>query len=273
METNTSEVTQLIPINLIDVPSYGRIHSAEQLESLSADMAANGLIQSIVVVKDGERYRVVVGKGRLEAAKKLDWQTIQAQVREELTQVQKFTLVASENTEREDVSPFYTAFLYRMILEAGNLTQDELALKFRKDRSLITRYMRLSKVPPEVWQENQSFLTSLRPCLEIAKVENIDVQKKLVEACVKEGLDGPGLKKLAKTLTGDSEPKEAKTEETADSSEAFRFMWKGNSLKIQGRPFTPHTELISSYLTELEQAYDRFMDKEKSKSTPTPAAA
>ena len=268
-QTNTAIETQWIPLISIDVPDYGRVHSPDSLKDLAQDMSKNGQHQNIVVSKEGDRFQLVVGKGRLEAAQQLGWEKIRADVKEGLNTVQKLTLITSENTEREGVSPFYTAMVYKMIMEAGHLTQEEMAAQLGKDQSVISRYMNLAKIPPEVWKEHQSGLTSLRQCLEIAKADSLEDQKKLVEACVKEGLDAPAIKKRAKSLKG-GQPKESEHPSPDAPKAPFGFTWKGNTLVIKGRPFTPHAESFAQYLQQLEAAYDQFMADEKVR---TPVAA
>src|SRR5207302_5421882 len=102
-----------IDIPAIDIPEYARQHQPEGVESLSVDMGKNGQLQNIVLVRktDG-RYECVIGNGRLEAAKKLGWPKIRADVKEALSEVQKLGMVVSENQERQEASPFYTGMLY-----------------------------------------------------------------------------------------------------------------------------------------------------------------
>src|SRR5689334_13772438 len=117
--------TQWIEISRIDVPDYGRVHSPEAVEILAGDMAKNGQLQNIVVArKEGGRYEMVIGKGRLEAAARLGWDNIRADIKQDLSLVQKLAMVAAENEAREDACPFYTAMLYKRMMEEGSLTQE-----------------------------------------------------------------------------------------------------------------------------------------------------
>ena len=254
-QTNTAVETQWVLLSLIDVPSYARVHRRESLLSLAQNVSKNGQLQNIVVSQEGDRFELVIGKGRLEAARQLGWERIRADVKVGLTKVQKLTMIASENSEREDASPFYTGFMYKMIMEAGNLTQDEMAAKLGKDRSVISRYLTLTKVSPEIWQEHQSELTSMRQCLEIAKVEDPNHQKQMVEAAAKEGLTGAKIKKLAKHLKSGG-PATAAQAGGSENPAPFSFAWKGDSLVVKGRVpkegFTLETH-VDAYRTLLSQ--------------------
>src|SRR5258708_2421354 len=203
---NTSIETQWIEIGLIDNPEYARLHSPVAIQTLANDMAKNGQLQNAVLVKktDG-RYELVIGKGRLEAAKLLGWEKLRADVKEALAPVQKLAMIAAENEAREDACPFYTALLYQKMMQSGGLTQKELGSEIGHDQPYVSRYMGLAKVPQEIWNDHQAELTSMQLCLEIAKAKDPEHQKKLVAAAAQDGLGAAAVKKLAKKLKGGRE--------------------------------------------------------------------
>src|SRR5258708_2416829 len=130
---NTSIETQWIEIGLIDVPEYGRVHSPVAIATLAGDMTKNGQLQNAVVSKcEGGKYELVIGKGRLEAARSLGWEKIRADVKEGLSQAQKLGMVAAENEAREDACPFYTAMIYQKMMQECGLTQEELGAQIRR---------------------------------------------------------------------------------------------------------------------------------------------
>ena len=102
----------------------------------------------------------------------------------------------------------------------------------------------------------------MRQCLEIAKVPDLEHQKKLAEACAREGLTGAAAKKRAQALKNGEIAETPASKEKAPSA-PFTFAWKGNGLMVKGRLFTPHTESIGQYVNELTDAVDRFMEAEK----------
>ena len=143
-----------VELQEIDVPDYARKHSPESVDSLALDMGKNGQLQNIVVVKKSDgRYECIIGNGRLEAAKKLGWEKIRADVKEGLTEGQKLVLTLAENEEREDVSPFDVAKLYSRIMAADGIEPVKLAETVGKTLGHVSQILALGKLPAEV-QDN-----------------------------------------------------------------------------------------------------------------------
>jgi len=252
-------------LDVIDEAEYARKSDEKGLEELGLDMEKNSQLQNVVLVPKGNgRFECVIGSRRVAAARKRGWKKIRADVKEGLTEVQKLGMVASENDQRKDASPFYTAMVYQRMQQAGNLTQEALAAKVGKDQTVVSDYLILAQVPKEAWWEQQSCLGSMRACLEIAKVKDPAIQKQVVEACVKDRLAAPAVKKLAKKLQSGATDQPVSSAEASEPSGPFQFLWKGNGILIKGRLFKPHTEPLAQYLNELSEAYDRFMEEEKS---------
>ena len=81
--------TQQIPIDKIDIPQETRNHDAAKLESLAQDLKEQGQLQEITVLATGDRFELIVCKGRVLAAQKLGWKDIRASVYNELSDFQK----------------------------------------------------------------------------------------------------------------------------------------------------------------------------------------
>jgi len=257
-----------VELEVVDTPDYARQADPAGLDTLGVNMEQNSQLQNVVLIKKADgRLECVIGNRRVAAAKKRNWKTIRADIKEGLSEVQKLSMVASENDQRRDASPFYTAMLYERMQQAGSLTQEELAAKVGKDQTVVSDYLILAQVPKEVWWEQQSQLNSMRSCLEIAKVKDPAIQKQLVEACVKDRLAAPAVKKLAKKLQSGAADQPVSAAQASEPSGPFQFLWKGNGILIKGRLFKPHTESLAQYQNEMSDAYDRFMEEEKTKKT------
>ena len=90
METNKAAQTTWIDINSIDIPEHFREHSPESLDALVEDIKQHGQLQEIVTVAKADgRYELVAGKGRTQAAQKLGWEKIRAQVFTSLSELDK----------------------------------------------------------------------------------------------------------------------------------------------------------------------------------------
>jgi ParB/RepB/Spo0J family partition protein len=264
-DAKTTQEGSWIELNLIDASEYARQHNPDAVKSLGSSLGREGQLQNVVLLcKTDGRYEAVIGSGRIEAARQIGWQKIRADVKEGLSEGQKLAMVVAENEEREDACPFYTAMLYERMFRGSGKTQEEFAGEVGKDPAVLSKYLALAKVPVEVWKDHQTGLTSIRQCVEIAKVKDLEHQKKLAEACAKEGLSGAAAKKRAKVLVSGGDPEFQPAKEEAPQA-PFTFAWKGNGLLIKARLFQPHAQGFSAYLNELSDAYDRFMESEKSK--------
>src|SRR5208282_6761278 len=102
MNENQNTEGVWMEISKVVVPDYARVHDAGQVESLAKDMSINGQLQNAVVSQEGDHCEMIAGFGRLQAAQKLNWEKIRADVKTGLSKTQKLMMTAAENTEREE---------------------------------------------------------------------------------------------------------------------------------------------------------------------------
>lgn len=121
----------------------------ESIEELSRSIKESGILQPIVVVAEGSHYRIIVGERRWRAAQKIGLKKIPVFIR---TMPKEKYLEASliENLQREDLNPLEIALAYQKLIQELNYTQQEVAEKVGKDRTSITNYLRLLKLPKEI---------------------------------------------------------------------------------------------------------------------------
>ena len=118
----------------------------EKLEELARSIKTHGVIQPIVVRKQGSHYEVVAGERRWRAARIAEVPCI---VRE-LTDEQNMLVAIIENVQREDLNPIEEARGIRAMIEDYELTQDEVAKAVSKSRPYITNALRMLKLPDAV---------------------------------------------------------------------------------------------------------------------------
>lgn len=128
-----------------------RAHMDEaRLEELAASIRTNGVIQPILVRRDGSSYRIIAGERRWRAAQRAGLQKVPVVVREVDADRQQLELALIENIQREDLNPIDEALAYQRLAERFALTQDQIAAAVGKDRSTVANVMRLLKLPEEV---------------------------------------------------------------------------------------------------------------------------
>ncbi len=141
-----------IPVDRIDAnPWQPRTRFDEEaLAELAASVRELGIVQPLTVRAAGEgRYQLIAGERRLRAAKMAGLKTVPAFVRTADDQAM-LELALVENIQREDLDSIEVAISYRRLMEECTLTQDQLSERVGKQRSTISNYLRLLKLPPEI---------------------------------------------------------------------------------------------------------------------------
>ena len=122
---------------------------SEEITSLAESLSDHGLLQPIVVRKEGDRYQLISGERRWRAAIQAGWEEVPATVREaDDQQVAEMTIV--ENLQRKDLGPLEKAVSFRQYLERFGASQDELARRLSIDRSTVANLIRLLELPLNV---------------------------------------------------------------------------------------------------------------------------
>lgn len=118
----------------------------DRIVSLSQDIAENGLINPILVRKNGEGFEVVAGERRFLAVQRLGWERVACHV-QDLDDKSAAFLRAVENLGREDLSPVEEGTIYAGLVQNHGLTYDEVAKRVGKTVGVVKRRMDLLKMP------------------------------------------------------------------------------------------------------------------------------
>ena len=141
-----------IPIDAIDGnPFQPRTHFDEQaLEELAASIKKLGIVQPLVVREYGNgRFQLIAGERRLRAARLAGLTQVPAYIRT-ADDVAMLELALVENIQREDLDAIEVAISFQRLIEECSLTQEELSNRVGKQRSTISNYMRLLRLPAEI---------------------------------------------------------------------------------------------------------------------------
>ena len=121
----------------------------EELETLAESIRQHGVIQPLIVIKEGERYQIVAGERRWRAARLAGLREVPVLVRDYAEQAAaEVSLI--ENIERKDLNPVEEAQAFRKLIEDYHLTQEELSDRMSRSRTSITNSLRLLRLPEEV---------------------------------------------------------------------------------------------------------------------------
>jgi ParB family transcriptional regulator, chromosome partitioning protein len=119
------------------------------LESLAQSIKVAGVLQPIIVSRQGDHYELIAGERRWRAAKLAGFERVPAIVRP-TDDGQRAQLALIENIHREDLNPIDRGRAYKAILDRQQLTHQQLADQLGEDRSIVTNHLRLLDLAPPV---------------------------------------------------------------------------------------------------------------------------
>src|SRR2546422_6472064 len=169
-----------VPIDRVEVnPNQPRRDfDAVALDELTASIKASGIIQPVVVRRQGTGYQLIVGERRWRAARQAGLLRIPAVVRE-ATDAQSLELALVENLLREDLNPMEEAEAYHKLLAQFGWTQEELAQRVGRDRSSIANCLRLLKLPGPIQADLRAGRLTMGHARALLSLTNVVDQLKL----------------------------------------------------------------------------------------------
>ena len=150
-EEKTTENKLTVPVTLVDTnPDQPRkTFDSEGLAGLADSIAANGLLQPILVRQINDRYEIIAGERRFRASKLAGLSEIPVIITDaDDLAAAKFALI--ENIQREDLNPYEEAAAYRALIDEYDLSQEEISVQVGKSRSAVANALRLLDLPSEV---------------------------------------------------------------------------------------------------------------------------
>ncbi len=123
-----------------------RVFDEAQLAALADSIRENGVVQPIVVVKEGDKYKIVAGERRWRASKIAGLDKIPAIIRT-LDAQKRLEISLIENVQREDLNPIEIATVYAKFRTQFNLSNAEIAKRVGKSESAVVNTTRLLNLP------------------------------------------------------------------------------------------------------------------------------
>lgn len=201
-----------IPVSSIETNPYQpRTHFDEEaLNELAESIKIQGIIQPITVRKlDDNTYQLISGERRFQASKRAGLSMIPAYIRTANDQ-QMLEMALIENIQRENLNALEIALSYQRLLTECSLKQEELGDRVGKNRSTVTNYLRLLKLPPDIQAGVRDNKISMGHARALISVENIDDQLTIYKRIIESELSVRKTEELVRSLEEQEEatPKE-----------------------------------------------------------------
>jgi ParB family transcriptional regulator, chromosome partitioning protein len=187
----------------------------EGLAELEQSIRMNGVVQPIVVRQIGSRYEIVAGERRWRASQRAELRKIPAVVKE-VSDEKMLELALIENIQRQELNPIEEAKAYRKLIDQLGLTQEEVAERVGKSRTVVTTAMRLLKLPNEVLREIETGRISAGHGRALLMSDDRSIQRQVANSIIDYGLSVRETEKTIKRL--------GKSPQTTDKKQVTRVV-------------------------------------------------
>jgi ParB family chromosome partitioning protein len=249
-----------LPVDLIDRSPYQpRTHLDEAaLQELTESIRACGVIQPITVRAVDGRYQLVAGERRWLASQRAGKATVPAIVRQ-LSNEQAMEIGIIENLQREDLNPVEQARAFERLSREFGLTQEQMAQRTGKDRSSVSNFLRLLRLPAEVLALIESAQLSFGHAKALMTLDSPEAMGRLAKRAVQLSMSVRQLEAAAYQLMHPA-PATAKPERILDPNvrEAEQTLQRALGMRVQIQDHKGKGKIVLEY-TSLED-FDRVLE-------------
>jgi ParB family transcriptional regulator, chromosome partitioning protein len=201
-QAQASGMTEILLSEIETNPFQPRKHfDQETLKELADSIKVHGIIQPLTVRKlANSRYQLIAGERRYQASKLAGLKAIPAFVRSANDQ-QMLEMGLIENIQRENLNPIEISLSYQRLISECNLKQEELASRVGKNRSTVTNYLRLLKLPPDIQIALRDNKLSMGHARAIINIENADAQLYVFKKILAEDLSVRKVEELVREIS------------------------------------------------------------------------
>lgn len=166
-----------ISVNDIEINPKQPRHDFDKqsLDELAESIKLHDIIQPITVSRSGNKYRLIAGERRWRASKQAGLKDIPAYIRQ-ANDTELLELALLENLQRENLNPIEIGLSYKRLMEELDYTQEQVAERMGKDRTTVTNYIRLLKLPPDIQTAVRSGDLSMGHARALINVDTVDKQ-------------------------------------------------------------------------------------------------
>lgn len=197
-----------VPVDKIVANVYQpRQHFAEEaLNDLAESIKKHGILQPLLLTKDGDSYELIAGERRWRAAKRVGLEEVPAIIKN-VGDLEKLELALIENIQRQDLNAIEKAESYKQLMDSFDLTQEEAAKRLGKNRSSLANTLRLLTLPAEMQKAIADEKISEGQARALLSLENLpEEQKELFAQLLQNKLPVREAEAMVKQIKGGKKP-------------------------------------------------------------------
>lgn len=236
VETGGSSSISELPLDAIyPNPDQPRADfDAETLEELASSIKHIGLVQPITVREDGKgegKYIIISGERRYRAARLIELETIPAYIRTvDDDQVVEMALI--ENIQREDLNAIEIALTFSKLIDADELTQEQLATRVGKKRATVANYLRLLKLPAQIQLGLKNRKLSMGHARALLSIEDTELQLALYKQILTDDLSVRDVEQMAREYSTVEPSSKAKSQEARQAAKERLAQYRSTTDQI-----------------------------------------
>lgn len=242
---------------------------AEALAELTRSIIEKGVIQPITVRRVDGGYQLITGERRLRAAQSAGLAQIPAYIIAVESDEEMLELALIENIQREMLNPIEVAHAYKRLIDECHLTQEDVAEKVGKDRTTVTNFIRLLKLPLEIQTGLRKNLISMGHARALINLPSEAWQVRIYQKTVDAGFSVRKVEQLVKAANNPS-PRAAKSTGPTEKSSSIQNVEEqlrralGTKVSVRAKENGRGDIVIEYYsLDDLDRLLDLFAAIEK----------
>jgi len=238
---------------------------AAGIDDLARSIKANGMVQPIVVRREGSRFQIIAGERRWRAAQQAGLLKVPVVVKDiapgDEGRLLEWALV--ENIQREDLNPIEEALAYRRMMDEFDRTQEDVAEAVGKDRSSVANILRLLRLPGEVRAQVAAGTLSMGHARALLSLEQEAAIKKAAAEIVGRGLSVRDTEALVKRILAGppAAPKPRAVDPNTREAEGQLRLALGAPVRIVRRKKGGSIEIDFSSEDELQRIYEAITER------------
>lgn len=255
-----SGAPRTLPLALLDANRRQprRKFDDEGITELARSIAKTGILQPVLVTREGERYRILAGERRVRAARQAGLLEVPVFVREGVADRDHLLLALVENVQRRDLTALEEAEAYRHLREDFGLTQEDVAERVGKDRATVANALRLLKLAAPVREALEGGQLTAGHARALLALSSAADQEALAREIVRRGLSvraaearvaalgkgAGGRKKKTRAVDADTRDAEVRLARALGTKVEIRRRKRGGEVRIA---FYSEEELIGLF--------------------------